>query len=112
MFELRILSAASTRACSSNVRSSVANFIVSSLRADEFTIYSCNRHEHIPTLHIRQAIVEDTDDLTPIFSKLDTLLTEVINFVVPKMSCLRFLVMFSTTLSNRPGICPSWVALP
>ena len=48
------------------------------INSDEFTLYITQRHEHVPALYIRQAVVEDTDDITPLFTQLDSLLTEVI----------------------------------
>ncbi len=30
-------------------------------------LYVAHRHEHFPMLHVREARVEDTDDLMPIF---------------------------------------------
>ncbi|BFZ07341.1 hypothetical protein BsWGS_10380 [Bradybaena similaris] len=43
---------------------------------DEYILYVCRRHEHVPVLHIRQAFVEDHDDLTPIFNRQSTMLQD------------------------------------
>ncbi|XP_076819152.1 cilia- and flagella-associated protein 61-like isoform X1 [Clavelina lepadiformis] len=40
------------------------------------SLYVCQRHNHVPLLHIRQAVVEDHDDLTPLFKRLNNNLTE------------------------------------
>jgi len=42
----------------------------------EFNLLVTKRHDHFPTLHVRKAVVEDTDDLTPLFTRLDSLLTK------------------------------------
>ncbi|XP_072799812.1 cilia- and flagella-associated protein 61 isoform X1 [Vicugna pacos] len=48
-----------------------------SLLCDEdFTVHVCHRHSHRPQLHIREARVEDHDDLMPIFLRHDTVLRE------------------------------------
>ncbi|XP_074203904.1 cilia- and flagella-associated protein 61 isoform X1 [Camelus bactrianus] len=48
-----------------------------SLLCDEdFMVHVCHRHSHHPQLHIREARVEDHDDLMPIFLRHDTVLRE------------------------------------
>uniref|UniRef100_A0A7N5P5C1 Cilia and flagella associated protein 61 n=1 Tax=Ailuropoda melanoleuca TaxID=9646 RepID=A0A7N5P5C1_AILME len=42
----------------------------------DFAVHICHRHNHYPQLHIRNARVEDHDDLMPIFLRHDTLLKE------------------------------------
>uniref|UniRef100_A0A8C0LTH8 Cilia and flagella associated protein 61 n=1 Tax=Canis lupus dingo TaxID=286419 RepID=A0A8C0LTH8_CANLU len=50
---------------------------IPSLMYDEdFAVHICHRHRHYPQLHIRNARVEDHDDLMPIFMRHDTLLKE------------------------------------
>ncbi|XP_073734556.1 cilia- and flagella-associated protein 61 isoform X4 [Callorhinus ursinus] len=50
---------------------------IPSLTYDEdFAVHICHRHNHYPQLHIRNARVEDHDDLMPIFMRYDTLLKE------------------------------------
>uniref|UniRef100_A0A452VLG2 Cilia and flagella associated protein 61 n=1 Tax=Ursus maritimus TaxID=29073 RepID=A0A452VLG2_URSMA len=50
---------------------------IPSLTYDEdFAVHICHRHNHYPQLHIRNARVEDHDDLMPIFMRHDTLLKE------------------------------------
>ncbi|XP_068931588.1 cilia- and flagella-associated protein 61 [Petaurus breviceps papuanus] len=44
---------------------------------EEFSVYVCRRHHHCPQLYIRQARVEDHDDLMPIFMRHDTSLREI-----------------------------------
>ncbi|CAG5133005.1 unnamed protein product, partial [Candidula unifasciata] len=44
--------------------------------SDIHILYVCRRHEHVPVLHIRQAFVEDHDDLTPIFNRQSTMLQD------------------------------------
>lgn len=39
-------------------------------------LYLCLRHEHVPVLHIREARVEDHDDLTPIFNRQTDMLSQ------------------------------------
>ncbi|PAA87940.1 hypothetical protein BOX15_Mlig002838g2, partial [Macrostomum lignano] len=39
------------------------------------TVFGLPRHAHVPTLHIRPALVEDHDDLTPIFNQQSEILT-------------------------------------
>uniref|UniRef100_H2Y780 Cilia- and flagella-associated protein 61 N-terminal domain-containing protein n=1 Tax=Ciona savignyi TaxID=51511 RepID=H2Y780_CIOSA len=41
-----------------------------------YTLYVCHRHNHAPLLHIRRACVEDHDDLTPLFKRLNNNLIE------------------------------------
>lgn len=41
---------------------------------DKSVVFVCNRHEHVPVLHIREARVEDHDDLTPIFNRQSDML--------------------------------------
>ncbi|XP_075123727.1 cilia- and flagella-associated protein 61 [Leptodactylus fuscus] len=36
---------------------------------EKFSVYMCHRHRHCPQLHIREARVEDHDDLIPIFMR-------------------------------------------
>ncbi|XP_006860809.1 PREDICTED: uncharacterized protein C20orf26 homolog [Chrysochloris asiatica] len=43
---------------------------------EDFAVYICHRHSHYPQLHIREARVEDHDDLMPIFMRHDTILKE------------------------------------
>ncbi|KAM6163775.1 cilia- and flagella-associated protein 61 [Rhynchocyon petersi] len=43
---------------------------------EDFAVYICHRHSHDPQLHIREARVEDHDDLMPIFMRHDTILKE------------------------------------
>ena len=35
-------------------------------------LYVTHRHQHYPVLHVRSAVVEDADDLTPIFNQCST----------------------------------------
>ncbi|XP_030875989.1 cilia- and flagella-associated protein 61-like [Leptonychotes weddellii] len=50
---------------------------IPSLTYDEdFAVHICHRHSHYPQLHVRNARVEDHDDLMPIFMRYDTLLKE------------------------------------
>ncbi|GFR98697.1 cilia- and flagella-associated protein 61-like [Elysia marginata] len=60
-------------------------------------LFVCKRHEHVPVLHIRQAFVEDHDDLTPIFNRQsdmlhntygDYFLAELIEAQDSDMQCL------------------------
>lgn len=60
-------------------------------------LFVCKRHEHVPVLHIRQAFVEDHDDLTPIFNRQsemlhntygDCFLAELIEAQDADMQCL------------------------
>ncbi|GFO18065.1 cilia- and flagella-associated protein 61-like [Plakobranchus ocellatus] len=60
-------------------------------------LFVCKRHEHVPVLHIRQAFVEDHDDLTPIFNRQsdmlhntygDYFLAELIEAQDTDMQCL------------------------
>ncbi|XP_074065449.1 cilia- and flagella-associated protein 61 isoform X2 [Macrotis lagotis] len=44
---------------------------------EEFSVHVCHRHRHCPQLYIRQARVEDHDDLMPIFMRHDTSLREI-----------------------------------
>ncbi|XP_051831814.1 cilia- and flagella-associated protein 61 [Antechinus flavipes] len=44
---------------------------------EEFSVSVCQRHFHCPQLYIRQARVEDHDDLMPIFLRHDTSLKEI-----------------------------------
>uniref|UniRef100_A0A4X2K6N3 Cilia- and flagella-associated protein 61 N-terminal domain-containing protein n=1 Tax=Vombatus ursinus TaxID=29139 RepID=A0A4X2K6N3_VOMUR len=44
---------------------------------EEFSVHVCHRHHHCPQLYIRQARVEDHDDLMPIFMHHDTSLREI-----------------------------------
>lgn len=37
-------------------------------------VFLCGRHEHFPVVHVRQARVEDHDDLTPIFNRQSDML--------------------------------------
>ncbi|XP_077972543.1 cilia- and flagella-associated protein 61-like [Styela clava] len=43
---------------------------------ERFNLYGCYRHSHVPVLHIRRAVVEDNDDLLPIFLRLNDNLTQ------------------------------------
>ncbi|XP_007946388.1 cilia- and flagella-associated protein 61 [Orycteropus afer afer] len=43
---------------------------------EDFAVYICHRHNHYPQLHVREARVEDHDDLVPIFMRHDTILKE------------------------------------
>uniref|UniRef100_G3U1T6 Cilia- and flagella-associated protein 61 N-terminal domain-containing protein n=1 Tax=Loxodonta africana TaxID=9785 RepID=G3U1T6_LOXAF len=43
---------------------------------EDFAVYICHRHSHYPQLHIREARVEDHDDLMPIFMRYNTILKE------------------------------------
>ncbi|KAH9523040.1 Cilia- and flagella-associated protein 61 [Bulinus truncatus] len=61
------------------------------------SLFVCKRHDHVRTLHIRQAFVEDHDDLTPIFNRQsemlhntygDYFLAELIEAQDPEMQCL------------------------
>ncbi|XP_077606300.1 cilia- and flagella-associated protein 61 [Crocuta crocuta] len=50
---------------------------IPSLTYDEdFAVHICHRDSHYPQLHIRNARVEDHDDLMPIFLRYDTILRE------------------------------------
>ncbi|XP_053397247.1 cilia- and flagella-associated protein 61-like [Mercenaria mercenaria] len=60
-------------------------------------MFCCNRHEHVPVVHVRQARVEDHDDLTPIFNRQsdmlkmtygDYFLAELIEAQDDNMQCL------------------------
>lgn len=51
--------------------------IESSNGTDQNVLYGCYRHSHVPVLHIRKAIVEDNDDLMPIFMRLNDKLTQI-----------------------------------
>lgn len=60
-------------------------------------VFTCNRHEHVPVVHVRQARVEDHDDLTPIFNRQsdmlkmtygDYFLAELIEAQDENMHCL------------------------
>ncbi|XP_045151111.1 cilia- and flagella-associated protein 61 [Echinops telfairi] len=44
---------------------------------EDFGVHICHRHSHYPQLHIREARVEDHDDLMPIFMRHDTILKEI-----------------------------------
>jgi hypothetical protein len=57
----------------------------------------CQRHEHVPVLHIRDAVVQDHDDLVPIFNRQsdmlnntygDYFLAELIEASDDNMKCL------------------------
>ncbi|KAL4238233.1 Cilia and flagella associated protein 61 [Mactra antiquata] len=37
-------------------------------------MFSCDRHKHVPVVHVRRARVEDHDDLTPIFNRQSDML--------------------------------------
>ncbi|KAK6176372.1 hypothetical protein SNE40_014672 [Patella caerulea] len=63
----------------------------------ESTVFVCNRHDHVPVLHVRNARVEDNDDLTPIFNRQsdmlksiygDFFLAELIEAQDEEMQCL------------------------
>ncbi|ESO85404.1 hypothetical protein LOTGIDRAFT_107567 [Lottia gigantea] len=63
----------------------------------EVTAFVCKRHDHVPVLHVRQARVEDNDDLTPIFNRQsdmlksiygDFFLAELIEAQDDEMQCL------------------------
>ncbi|CAL1527529.1 unnamed protein product, partial [Lymnaea stagnalis] len=65
--------------------------------SDTHSLFVCKRHEHVRTLHIRQAFVEDHDDLTPIFNRQsdmlhttygDYFLAELIEAQDADMQCL------------------------
>ncbi|KAK6999486.1 cilia- and flagella-associated protein 61 [Biomphalaria glabrata] len=65
--------------------------------SDSHSLFVCKRHEHVRTLHIRQAFVEDHDDLTPIFNRQsemlhntygDYFLAELIEAQDAEMQCL------------------------
>ncbi|XP_012942608.1 cilia- and flagella-associated protein 61 [Aplysia californica] len=43
-------------------------------QSDSSVLFVCRRHDHVPVLHIRQAFVEDHDDLTPIFNRQSDML--------------------------------------
>lgn len=43
---------------------------------ERYNLYGCYRHSHVPVLHIRRAVVEDNDDLLPIFTRLNNTLTQ------------------------------------
>ncbi|XP_075384094.1 cilia- and flagella-associated protein 61 [Tenrec ecaudatus] len=44
---------------------------------EDFGVHICHRQSHYPQLHIREARVEDHDDLMPIFMRHDTILREI-----------------------------------
>ena len=60
-------------------------------------VFVCKRHEHVPVLHIRNARVQDHDDLVPIFNRQsdmlnntygDYFLAELIEASDDDMQCL------------------------
>ncbi|XP_064621787.1 cilia- and flagella-associated protein 61-like isoform X2 [Lineus longissimus] len=64
---------------------------------DGCVVFVCKRHDHVPVLHIRQARVQDHDDLTPIFNRQsdmlrntygDYFLAELIEAQDEDMQCL------------------------
>ena len=64
---------------------------------DGNVIFVCKRHEHVPVLHIRDAQVQDHDDLVPIFNRQsdmlnntygDYFLAELIEAQDENMRCL------------------------
>ncbi|XP_066929118.1 cilia- and flagella-associated protein 61-like [Clytia hemisphaerica] len=43
----------------------------------DYQVFACYRHDYCPVLHIRDARIEDHDDLMPIFNKHNNHLTEI-----------------------------------
>ncbi|XP_052767765.1 cilia- and flagella-associated protein 61-like [Mya arenaria] len=48
--------------------------IIGDKSPSQCAVFACYRHDHVPVIHVRQARVEDHDDLTPIFNRQSDML--------------------------------------